>query len=318
MSSFKEFINKVPTAMGGLALGISSLGAVWALVMPEFAPQFKVSTAVIAAVLLLLIIIKFATHPKLIVEDISHPVVSSVMPTTAMGSMVVAQSLLPVIPSIAKAVWLVAVCIHICLFIGFVVYRLREFELHHMVPSWFVPPVGLIVAAVTSTGMGFHDLVWWLFTFGVIAYALKLPVMCYRLLFREKIPDSALPTFAIMAAPASLSLTGYLTIASQPDYLLVAVLLPLAIFMTGLVYIAFIRLLRLPFSPGYAAFTFPMVIGTTALYKTAALADIQLLGRGYDAIINIAQFELWVATAMVLYVSSRYVWFYFGPKSQTA
>ena len=138
-----------------------------------------------------------------------------------------------------------------------------------MVPSWFVPPVGIIVAAVTSSGMGYETLVQILFLFGLTAYFIELPAMLYRLIFKGTLPTPALPTFAIMAAPASLSLAGYLTISDAPDYLLIFVLTPLALFMTELVYIAFIRLLRLPFSPGYAAFTFPMVIGSTALTKLA-------------------------------------------------
>ncbi|MCW1889915.1 hypothetical protein OK016_13235 [Vibrio chagasii] len=36
---------------------------------------------------------------------------------------------------------------------------------------------------------------------------------------------------------------------------------------------AFFKLLRLPFSPGYAAFTFPIVIGATALFKIAICVD---------------------------------------------
>jgi tellurite resistance protein TehA-like permease len=36
------------------------------------------------------------------------------------------------------------------------------------------------------------------------------------------------------------------------------VLLGIAVLMTGIIYLAFIKLLRLPFSPGYAAFTFPL------------------------------------------------------------
>ena len=53
--------------------------------------------------------------------------------------------------------------------------------------------------------------------------------------------------------------------------LLVAVLLGIAVLMTGIIYLAFIKLLRLPFSPGYAAFTFPLVIGATALFKVGQL-----------------------------------------------
>jgi tellurite resistance protein TehA-like permease len=39
--------------------------------------------------------------------------------------------------------------------------------------------------------------------------------------------------------------------------------------LTAIVYVAFTRLLVLPFSPGYAAYTFPMAIGATALFKAS-------------------------------------------------
>lgn len=307
-------LRNVPTPLGGLALGIASLGAVWALVLPGYAEWFKLSSALVASLLVLAIFFKFVSNPGLFREDLAHPVASSVMPTCAMASMVIAQSLLSVMPVFAKGLWLLAVITHLLLFIGFTVHRLIDFQLHHMVPSWFVPPVGIIVAAVTSAGMGHEKLVFMLFIFGLCCYFIKLPVMLYRLIFRETIPDAALPTFAIMAAPASLSLAGYLSITNQPNYLLVAVLLPLAIFMTSLVYIAFIRLLRLPFSPGYAAFTFPMVIGATALFKLADILHQQGYQKVCEVINNLAGFELLVATVIVFYVALRYLWFYFSPR----
>ncbi|WBA80569.1 TDT family transporter [Endozoicomonas sp. GU-1] len=304
----------VPTPLGGLALGIASLGAVWALVLPDFAGWFKLSSALVASLLVLAIILKFVSNPGLFREDLAHPVVSSVMPTCAMASMVIAQSLLMATPAFARGLWLLALVAHLLLFISFTAHRFIDFHLHQMVPSWFVPPVGIIVAAVTSKGMGHEELVFTLFVFGLCCYFIKLPVMLYRLIFREKIPDAALPTFAIMAAPASLSLAGYLSITDQPNYLLVAVLLPLAIFMTSLVYVAFVRLLRLPFSPGYAAFTFPMVIGATALFKLADILHQQGYQKVCDVINNLAGFELLVATVIVLYVALRYLWYYFSPR----
>ena len=119
-----------------------------------------------------------------------------------------------------------------------------------MVPSWFIPPVGIIVAAVTSRGMQFDDLAHGLFLLGFSCYLTELPLMVYRLIFRECIPDAALPTFAVMAAPASLSLAGYLTVTDKPELWLVLSLVCLGLAMTALVYLAFWRLLRLPFSPG--------------------------------------------------------------------
>ncbi len=307
-------LRKVPTALGGLALGIASLGSVWALVLPDSAELLKLISAFVAGLLVLGILLKFVSNPDLFREDLAHPVLGSVMPTCAMASMIIAQSLLSVAPGFAKGLWLAAVITHVFLFLGFVVHRFNDFRLHHMVPSWFVPPVGIIAAAVSSAGMGHEKLVFALFVFGLAFYFIKLPVMLYRLIFRESIPDAALPTFAVMAAPASLSLAGYLTITSQPDYILVAVLLPLAIFMTSLVYIAFIRLLRLPFSPGYASFTFPMVIGATALVKLADILNQQGYQKVCDVINNLAGFELLLATVIVLYVAIRYLWFYFSPR----
>lgn len=73
-----------------------------------------------------------------------------------------------------------------------------------------------------------------------------LPMMIYRFIFTHEIPDAAKPTLAIMAAPASLSLAGYLTVVSEPSPVIVALLFGIAVLMTAIIYLAFTRLLRLP------------------------------------------------------------------------
>ncbi|WP_422139475.1 TDT family transporter [Endozoicomonas sp. ALC020] len=307
-------LSRVPTPLGGLALGIASLGAAWSLVMPDQSQGLKLTAAVIAAILVFKVMLKFILHPHLIREDLSHPVISSVMPTCAMATMVIASALMPVSEFAARLLWVAAVLTHLILLAGFVTHRIRDFDIEHMVPSWFVPPVGIIVAAVTSTGMGFESLVRLLFIFGMFCYFVKLPIMFYRLIFKNAIPDAALPTFAIMGAPASLSLAGYLTITDNPSLIMISILTPLAIFMTALVYMAFIKLLRLPFSPGYAAFTFPMVIGATALLKLEGRVN----GVFADLFFQLGLMELWVATAIVAYVVIRYTLFYLKPRPQMA
>ena len=141
-----------------------------------------------------------------------------------------------------------------------------------MVPSWFVPPIGIVVADVTfpevAVLLPFAKVLFWM---GAAAYAVLLPLMIYRLFFLPEVPNGAKPTIAILAAPASLLLAGYLTVEKDPSLLLVALLFGIAILMTVVIYFAFWRLLRLQFSPGYAAFTFPMAIGATALYKLSNL-----------------------------------------------
>ena len=181
-----------------------------------------------------------------------------------------------------------------------------------MVPSWFVPPVGIIVADVSFSGNpALSVIAHGALTFGMVAYAVMLPMMIYRFMFTHEVPDAAKPTMAIMAAPASLSLAGYLTVTAEPSPVIIGLLFGIAVLMTAIIYLAFFKLLRLPFSPGYAAFTFPMVIGSTALYKLAAWMEQVGVAREYVSQVHwLAGFELVVATLVVSYVALRYLAFY--------
>ena len=81
-----------------------------------------------------------------------------------------------------------------------------------------------------------------------------------------------------------------------------------ALLMTLFVYFAFIKLLRLPFTPAYSAFTFPLVIGATALFKTTdALLENGFNTQVVQIIERLANVELMIATLMVGYVSLRYI-----------
>ncbi|NOH98031.1 TDT family transporter [Vibrio sp. 99-70-13A1] len=299
--------------MAGLALAIASLGWCWDGVLVSQGVLHTpgvvqwVSSA-IAASLLLILAVKFLIHGHLLREDLAHPVVGSVVPTFAMGCMIVSASLAPISQFLQEAVWLASVALHVVFLVSFLYHRAKQFEIHHMVPSWFVPPIGIIVADVSFSGNPtLQPVANVVLMFGLIVYAVMLPLMIYRLMFRHEIPDAAKPTIAIMAAPASLSLAGYLTVSANPSPVIISLLFGIAVLMTFIIYVAFLKLLRLPFSPGYAAFTFPMVIGATALFKMAAWMQ----GVGIDAqfinqIYNLAYLELVVATSVVTYVAVRY------------
>ncbi|MDC5703390.1 TDT family transporter [Vibrio europaeus] len=307
----KAKVMGAPTPMAGLALGIASLGWCWENAAP-FDGYAQWSGAAIASVLLAVLAIKFLFHNHLLREDLAHPVVGSVVPTFAMGTMVVSNSLGHFYPLAGDLLWLFAVGLHIVFLVSFIYHRAQEFELHHMVPSWFVPPVGIIVADVSFSGNPvLSHIADGALLFGMVAYAVMLPMMIYRFMFTHEIPDAAKPTMAIMAAPASLSLAGYLTVTADPSPVIIGLLFGIAILMTAIIYLAFFKLLRLPFSPGYAAFTFPMVIGATALFKLAAWMETTGVANKYIVQVQwIAAIELVVATLVVSYVALRYLSFY--------
>ncbi|NVC93768.1 TDT family transporter [Vibrio natriegens] len=297
-----------PTPMAGLALGIASLGWSWEN-FAELHGYGQWVGAGIASVLLAILAIKFILHPQLLRQDLAHPVVGSVVPTFAMGTMIVSNSLGQLFPFVGDTLWLVAIVLHLVFLASFGYHRAKEFELHHMVPSWFVPPVGIIVADVSFSGNPLlAPVAHGTLVFGMTAYAVMLPMMIYRFMFTHEIPDAAKPTMAILAAPASLSLAGYLTVTTMPSPVIIAMLFGIAVLMTAIIYLAFFKLLRLPFSPGYAAFTFPMVIGATALFKMANWMETQGLASDYvQQVRGLAGLELIVATLVVSYVALQYI-----------
>ena len=71
--------------------------------------------------------------------------------------------------------------------------------------------------------------------------------------------------------------------------------------------VANIRLLALSFSPGFSAYTFPLAIGATALFKTVEQLEAwHIRQQLIDQTHGLAVFELLVATAVVVYVIVRF------------
>lgn len=310
LTTIHRSVRTVPTALASLALGIASLG--WCLenALP-LQGYGQITGAVIAALLLSALITKFVLHPDTLIQDLQHPVVGSIVPTFAMAMMVISKTAGLFHPVAAKILWLTAVIMHIAALISFCYHRAKAFSMHHMVPSWFVPPVGIMVADLTVPGSEFIPLALALLLFGLVSYFILGPLMIYRLIFLQEVPDIAKPTIAIMAAPASLVLAGYLSVVPSPSLLLCALLLGIAVLMTAVTYCAFFRLLRLPFSPAYAAFTFPMAIGATALYKLSALLGRYELAQQYARQVYwMATVEITIATVVISYVSLRYLDYY--------
>ncbi|QSX35892.1 TDT family transporter [Shewanella sedimentimangrovi] len=314
MNSIPALVSRIahlPSPLGGLALAIAGLG--WSLenLGPGFNGQAQLMGALLATPLLLLLLAKFVLHPRVLWQELSHPLLGSVLPTFAMGLMTVSNCLGQYAPRVASGVWTFAVLVHICFFTLFAGHRLRRFKLTDMAPSWFVPPVGIIVAAFAMPTGANLALAQGLLGFGLISYALLLPLMLYRLIVCAPLATAAQPSLAILAAPASLSLAGYLSVTQQVNPIVIALLLPLALLMTSVVYLAAPTLLRLPFSPGYAAFTFPLVIGATALFKVSAWMSANGMTELSVTVHDLALVELLIACLTVLWVSICFFRYFF-------
>lgn len=301
-------IRNVPIPTAGVMLGLAALGnllAPWSLLL-------KYACGLGAVFLGALLLLKIILHPQVMKNDLNgNSIFASVFATFFMAVMQLCTYIYPFFPFAAETVWFGAVAGHFLLMAWFTWRYMMNFALRDVFPTYFIAYVGVIVASVTAPVFGRHAMGEVIFWFGFAAYMVLFALVTARYCSRHKIADPAKPLFCIYAAPMSLSLAGYLAAVEEKSLLMIAVMQVLAQFLFFAVLSQMPKLLRLPFYPSYAAFTFPFVITAIALRQT--LAYVRGLGIVLpEALDALAAAETMLAAVIVAYVFLRYVRFLHG------
>ena len=292
-------INKMPTALTGLALGIGGIFNAWTIFTGK--KYFAYIGALISSVLILTIITKIFSSFKAFIKDLEHPVAGSTIPTLDMAIMVISSSVVQFIRPLGIAMWLTAIVIHTIFAITFIAHRINLKDRHNMVPSWFVPPIGIVVASVSGSAMGFPTLSQYIVYIGMVIYIIMFPFIFYRIIFHEPLVEDKFPAFAVMGAPANLCLCGYLTAFQTYNTAILNLFLALGLITTFKVYLSLIKAFRIKFIPLFAAYTFPLAIGAQALLKFANYSK-SMGGEYYYIWRYVAIIELVIASLMILYI----------------
>ncbi len=306
-SRFVHFYS-VPPSQAALALGIIGLGQAWALYLPDIGEPMRPFLSLLGALFLAPVLLKYATSPRLFIADIRHPLSGSLMAPMSMALLILTDYLATVLPFIAHPLWFLALLLHFSMMILFFGFQLRKFKMANIFPSWFLYPVGLISSSLAGSQLGHHEFSQTLALMCIGIYFFMLPLVLYRLVFFGSLPRKARPTLAIMAAPVNLSLAAYLVNFPTPDPILTGALAGIAITMTLLIYLCYIRLLRLRFQPSIAAVTFPSVISAIAMHRlTSFFAESH---PQWYWLHEFGFLELSIATLLVVWVLIGYIKMY--------
>lgn len=303
-----NIIKKLPIPAAGLMLALAASGN---LVM-SYGSIYRNIFGIASTIILLLLIIKIIYNPHAVTEALKNPVVASVAPTFSMGIMILSTYIKQYLPSIAFGIWLIGLLIHFSLLFYFTKSFIFNFQIKKIFPSYFVVYVGFVVGSVTAPAYNSNNFGQLLFWLGFIFYLILLPIVIYRVLFVKNIPEPALPTIGIFAAPASLCLAGYMSSFQDKNMVIVGFLTILSLIMTLSVFLYMPTMLKLKFYPSYSAFTFPFVISAIALKKTNVF--LQSSGYGVDFLKYIVKFEEAFAVLIVIYVLIKYIGFLFAKK----
>lgn len=304
----RNWLAQIPAATGGVALGVGSISKAWlAYALPV--PALLVHSIWLSiACAVSLVIGKYLLHPKLLAQDLSCPATCSVLPTTAMASMILATFISPFSLLVGQLIWVTAIALHISLLLVFIYKHSRGFKFSQFVPSWFIPPIGIGVAAVTSPAVQLQAMGQLCLWVALTSFIVLFPAMLFRLSRYQALTTVQKPMLAIMAAPSNLCMAGLVALYPALSIWVLLPLLALSVVMIGLVYGLMLDLLRHPFHPGWAAMTFPLAISTFAQHAAAPLLQQQFTHLAF-AIDLFSGVQIILASIIIGYIALRYLSF---------
>lgn len=294
-------IKKLPLPIAGLALAIAALGNL----IQSYSEGVRLVLGVISACIFVALTVKILLDIKGFKEEMKNPVIASVIPTYSMAGILLAGYLKPYVAILANVLWYLSIIIHIGFIIYFTIKFATKLKKDTVVPSWFIVYVGIVVAAVN--GKMFNPQIGkFAFYFGFISYIILLVPVFNRLRI-SKLPEMIAPILAIVSAPGSLCVAGYINVfADKNKFFLIGLLI-----LSQLIYLyvlsALPKILKIKFYPSYSGLTFPLVISAIGLkLSTGYLSGLNMNVSILKFIVGI---ETIIAACIVAYVFIRYCQF---------
>lgn len=293
-------IEKIPIPICGLILALLSLGNL----LNDTHPYLKIICGALGIIFIILVLSKLVLYPKSIKNDFANPIITSNSGTFSMSLMLLSTYLAPFISNVAYSVWILGIALHILLIIYFT-YRfiIRNFDISNVYPSYWIVFVGISMGAITAHAHGLDEIGFIFFLVGFIAMLITMPLVVYRYLKYNDIPEGNKPLICIFTAVLSILIVSYLNSynAISNEFLMILYIFACAFYIFALY--KFIEYRKLDFYPSFSAFTFPFVI--SGLATKGVLSKI-----GYNIVLaNVLNIEIVIATAIVFYVLIRYIKF---------
>jgi exfoliative toxin A/B len=293
-----NLIKNIPIPICGLILALLSLGNL----TQDIHPALKVLFGGIGLIFLILIILKIFLYPDNIRKDFKNPVIVSSSGTFSMSLMILSTYIIQFSPTIAYAIWIIGIALHILLMIYFTYHFIvHNFDISNVYPSYWIVFIGITMGAITSGVHGITEIGFYFFIIGFIAMLITLPLVIWRYITHPDVPDANKPLICIFTAVLSILIVGYLNTAQSISAEFVIALYSVACVFYVFALSKFIGYRNLDFYPSFSAFTFPFVI--SALATKGFIAKI----ASNSILTGILKIETAIAIVIVAYILLRYI-----------
>lgn len=295
-----RYLAKLPLPVS--AIGLSFVGLANFYISQQFLHYLFLT---LGGGILLCVILKILLNFQAFAEQMKQVPIAGTFGTFSMGILLISRYFNPVSEVLAKIVWGAGLVIHLIVMIYFTMTFVLKKDLSLVIPAWFIIYVGIVAGSITAPAMGFPVIGKILFGFGLMSFIILLPLVIKRIRALP-LPNPLMPTLAILSAPVSLNLVGYMN--SFEKKMLWFVLLQLAVSQLLYLYVLLKlpKLLMVPFAPAQVGLTFPLVISATAM-KASGVFLTQAFSGNAGWLSIIAAVEGVIAVAVVLWVFRNYL-----------
>lgn len=298
-SSFKENLKAVPIPLVPTFVGLATLSNIYSGLGYTFIRHIVMISCIFV---LALYLSKIVCHIGTVKKEYQTTVPASLYAGITMLTMIVGSYLFDFNQVLGKSLWFTGLILH-AIHIVIFTYRnvFKNFVMDAFVPSWFVTYNGILVSTVVGVPMNEPQIGKIVVLYGIGVFLLIIPFMIYRLI-KFDIKDAMYHTQAIILAPSSLCLVGYLNFFTNPNSVVVYGLYTAVILSLAFVILKLPKFFSFNFNPGFAGLTFPMAIGIVASNKMAGF----LTSAGNESLANIvtqlAGIQIFLTTAIIGFV----------------
>ena len=298
----KKLLKAIPIPIAGVMLGLAALGNL----LQSYSEGIRLFFGALAAILWVLLVAKTIVCWPGVKAAMDDPVVASVSGTFPMTTMLLSVYAKPFIGAPAQFIWYLGIALHVALIVWFTVKFMLKPVMPKVFASYFIVYVGIAVASLTAPAYEMTATIGtWCFWFGFVCLLGLLAFIGYRYVkFPVKMAPPQ-PLVCIFAAPAALCLAGYIQSVAPKSAVMIYGMLALSQVLYVLVLAKLPKLLKLPFFPSYAAFTFPLVI--TAIAAKQSMACLAKLGAPAPWLSPVVLVETIIAAVLVVYALVRYL-----------
>ncbi|WP_061600397.1 TDT family transporter [Streptococcus gordonii] len=286
----------------GLVLGLLAIGNL----IGSLSQILRYFFAGLAVFFLIHLIFGMVSYKKLVRKQLRDPLIASVFPTFFMQGMLLSSYLASWTfwgswtMFLARILWWISLVGLILLMVYYICSVVIPFKWENIYPSWTVLFVGIGVAPLTIFVTHQYWLGQIIFWYCLLASILVLPIVFYKT-FKIGLAEATLPNMTTICAPISLITAAYVASFPNPNNLLLLFLIILGQALYFFILYQLQSLLRRPFSAGFSAFTFPLVISATALKAFLLHYNIGIIGQIFYVC------EVLIALVVVLRVTFLYL-----------